>query len=194
MGLLRAFLASELSPPLQDAIQIATTGLRKNLGNDLIRWVPIRNVHLTLIFLGDVSSSGLDLIKQMMAAEATKFQAFEMQLEGLGCFPSTRRPRVLWVGLNAPAALSTLQHALEVAAGRLGYESEDRGFSPHLTIGRVRQNVSAADQQKIRIALEETRVGNLGTSCVNGVHLFKSDLMPGGSLYTKLFTAPLLKT
>jgi 2'-5' RNA ligase len=144
--------------------------------------------------LGDISASGLDLIKQMMTAEAAKFQAFEMQLESLGCYPSSRRPRVLWVGLNAPATLSTLQHALEAAAARLGYEPEDREFSPHLTIGRVRQNLSAADQQKIRSALEETHVGNLGTACVDGVHLFKSDLLPGGSLYTKLFSAPLLKT
>ena len=86
MGLLRAFLASELPTPLQDAIQTATIGLRKSLGNDLIRWVPVHNVHLTLIFLGDVSSSGLDLIKQMMTAEAAQYRAFEMQLEGLGCY------------------------------------------------------------------------------------------------------------
>jgi 2'-5' RNA ligase len=136
----------------------------------------------------------LDLIKQMMTTEAAQVRAFEMQLEGLGSYPNSRRPRVLWVGLNAPAALSDLQHALEAAAARLGYASEDREFSPHLTIGRVRQNVSAADQQKIRTALEDTKVGNLGTVHVDGVHLFKSDLQPTGSLYTKLFSAPLLKT
>lgn len=194
MGLLRAFLASELPAPLQDAIQTATIGLRKSLGNELIRWVPARNVHLTLIFLGDVSSSGLDLIKHMMTVEAAQYRAFDMQLEGIGSYPNSRRPRVLWVGLTAPAALTYLQHALETAAARLGYEPEERGFSPHLTIGRVRQNISSADQQKIRAALEAVQVGNLGTACVDGVHLFKSDLLPSGSLYTKLFSAPLLKT
>lgn len=194
MGHIRAFLASEVPAPLQDAIHSATIDLRKSLGNDLVRWVPIHNVHLTLIFLGDISSSSLDLIKQMMTTEAAQIRAFEMKVEGLGSYPNARRPRVLWVGLNAPAALSYLQHALEAASARLGYEPEDREFSPHLTIGRVRQNVSAADQQKIRTALEETRVGNLGTTCVDGVHLFKSDLQPSGSLYTKLFSAPLLKT
>jgi 2'-5' RNA ligase len=194
MGHLRAFLASEVPTSFQDAIQAATTGLRKTLGDDLIRWVPVHNVHLTLIFLGDISSSSLDLIKQMMTVEAAQVRAFEIQIEGLGSYPNPRRPRVLWVGLNAPLALTYLQHALEAAAARLGYAPEDRGFSPHLTIGRVRQNVSPADQQKVRDALECTKVGNLGTVCVNGVHLFKSDLQPTGSLYTKLFSAPLLKT
>ena len=194
MGLLRAFLASELPIPLQENIQSATTGLRKDLGNDLIRWVPVHNVHLTLIFLGDISSSSLDLIKQMMVTEAAQVQAFDIQVEGLGSYPNSRRPRILWVGLNAPATLTYLQHALEAAAARLGYAPEEREFSPHLTIGRVRQNVSAADQQKIRNMLEGTKVGHLGTVCVDGVHLFKSDLQPSGSLYTKLFSAPLLKT
>ena len=194
MGHLRAFLASEVPTTFQDAIQAATTGLRKNLGDDLIRWVPVHNVHLTLIFLGDISSSSLDLIKQMMTVEAAHVHAFEIQIEGLGSYPNARRPRVLWIGLNAPVTLTYLQHALEAASARLGYAPEDREFSPHLTIGRVRQSVSAADQQKIRDALENTKVGNLGTVCVNGVHLFKSDLQPTGSLYTKLFSAPLLKT
>jgi 2'-5' RNA ligase len=90
--------------------------------------------------------------------------------------------------------LLSLQHAIETATARLGYASEERGFSPHLTIGRVRQNVSTMDLQKIRAALEEAKVGRLGTAHVDAVHLFKSELHPNGSVYTKLFSAPLGKT
>ncbi len=194
MGLLRAFIASELPSTLQDAIHTATVGLRKSLGNDLVRWVPAHNVHLTLKFLGDVSPSNLDLIKHMLATEAGQCQAFDVHIEGLGCYPTPRRPRVLWVGLTAPAALASLQHAIEAAAARLGYASDEHAFSPHLTIGRVRQNASAADIQKIRPALQETKVGNLGSALVDAIHLFKSDLQPTGSVYTKLFSAPLQKT
>ena len=193
MSLLRAFLAAELPAPLQDNIQTATSSLRKTLGDELVRWVPIHNVHLTLKFLGDVSPSSLDLIKQMLTTEASQVQSFEVQIEGLGSYPGPRRPRVLWVGLIAPAALAALQHSIEAASSRLGFESEDREYSPHLTIGRVRQNISASEQQKIRTALEDARVGNLGFAQVDAVHLFKSDLQPTGSIYTKLFTAPLLK-
>ncbi|HEX8992611.1 MAG TPA: RNA 2',3'-cyclic phosphodiesterase [Anaerolineales bacterium] len=191
MGLLRAFLASELPSPLQDAIHTATADLRGHLSDGLVRWVPAHNVHLTLKFLGDVSPSSLELIKQMMVAEATQFSTFDVQVEGLGCYPSVRRPRVLWVGLRAPAELGSLQRAIEAAAARLGYESEERGFSPHLTIGRVRQNASSSDLHKIRISLEETRIGLLGTAHVDAVHLFKSELRPEGSIYTRLFSAPL---
>lgn len=191
MGLLRAFLASELPTPLQDAIYTATADLRGHLSDGLVRWVPAHNVHLTLKFLGDVSPSSLELIKQMMVAEASQFSAFDVQVEGFGCYPSARHPRVLWVGLQAPAELGSLQRALEAAAARLGYESEERGFSPHLTIGRVRQNASSADLHKIRIALEETRIERLGSARVDAVHLFKSELRPEGSIYTRLFSAPL---
>lgn len=193
MGLLRAFLASELPASLQDAIQSATSGLRQTLGDDLIRWTPTHNIHLTLKFLGDVSPSNLDLIKQMLTREAAQFSAFDLEVESVGSYPTSRRPRVLWVGLNAPASLISLQHAIESAASRLGYESEERGFSPHLTIGRVRPNVSAADLQKIRAALEGTKIGKIGSAHVDAVHLFKSDLLPTGSVYTKLFSAPLGK-
>ena len=191
MGLLRAFLASELPPALQDSIYNATADLRQALRDGLIRWVPAHNVHLTLKFLGDVSPSSLDLIKQMLTTEAAQFPAFDVQVEGLGCYPNVRRPRVLWVGLTAPAELASLQRAIEAGAARLGYESEERDFSPHLTIGRVRQNASSTDLHKIRTALEECRVGLLGSARVDAVHLFKSELRPEGSIYTRLFSAPL---
>jgi RNA 2',3'-cyclic 3'-phosphodiesterase len=191
MGLLRAFLASELPLPLQDAIQTATSGLHRSVGDQLVKWVPPRNIHLTLKFLGDVSSSSLDLIKQMLAAEAGRYEPFEVRVDGLGAYPNPRRPRVLWVGLQAPPALTSLQRAIEAGAVRLGYEADERPFSPHLTIGRVRQNVSAAELQKIRAALEAVQVGPLGSARVEAIHLFQSELRPNGSIYTKLFSAPL---
>jgi 2'-5' RNA ligase len=191
MGLLRAFLAAELPAPLQDAIQTATSDLRKALGNDLIRWVPASNVHLTFKFLGDVSPSSLDLIKQMLEAEAAQCRTFDIRVEGIGSYPNPRRPRVLWVGLEGPASMITLQHAIEASAARLGYEPEERSYSPHLTIGRVRQNVSNADLHKIGSALEETSIGLLGTTRVDAIHLYQSELNPAGSIYTKLFSAHL---
>lgn len=193
MSLLRSFLAAELPPALQDSIHNATADLRETLVNGLVRWVPAHNVHLTLKFLGDVSSSSLDLIKQMMVSEASQFPAFDVQVEGLGCYPNIRRPRVLWVGLKAPSELASLQRAIEVAAARLGYESEERDFSPHLTIGRVRQNASSGDVHKIRTAVESCKIGSLGTAHIDAVQLFKSELRPEGSIYTRLFSAPLQK-
>jgi 2'-5' RNA ligase len=131
------------------------------------------------------------MLEQTLTAETTGSAPFSMQIGGLGSFPTPRRARIIWIGIQAPAALESLQHGIESAAARLGYEPEARPFSPHLTIGRVRQPVSAGDQQQVRVALERTQVGALGSADVTSVHLFKSDLQPTGSVYTRLFSAPL---
>jgi RNA 2',3'-cyclic 3'-phosphodiesterase len=189
MSLLRAFIAVEIPSSFQHTIQESTASLRKALGDGLIRWVPPQNVHLTLKFLGDVSPSNLNLIKQMLTAEAAQHPCFEMQIESIGSFPNSRRPRVIWVGLHAPAALESLQRGIESASARLGYATDEKSFSPHLTIGRVKQNLSALEIQRIRAELEKTKIGLLGVVHVDGAHLFKSDLQSSGSVYTKLFSA-----
>jgi 2'-5' RNA ligase len=194
MSLLRCFLAVELPPSLQEAIEAATAGPRTRLGPDLVRWVLTRNVHLTLKFLGDTAPSAVGLIEAALKAEVSQFKPFDAVVQGFGAFPSARRPRVLWVGLIAPPVMTSLQHEIDVATARLGYNSEERGFSPHLTIGRVRQNIPAAGVQTIREVLAQTSVGQLGTLRVEAVHLFKSELQPAGSVYSRLCTGALATT
>lgn len=192
MNLLRAFIAIEIPLPIRQAVCTATSDLQKEL-NSLVRWVPLENMHLTLKFLGDVSSTNLDMVTQMISAEADLFECFEIHLDGLGSFPNLKRARVLFIGIRAPAVLSALHRGIESAAKRLGYESEERDFSPHLTIGRVKQNIAAPEQQTIRRALEGTKIASLGTAKIDSVHLYKSDLKPTGSVYTRLYSAPLKK-
>ncbi|MEW6404737.1 MAG: RNA 2',3'-cyclic phosphodiesterase [Chloroflexota bacterium] len=190
---MRAFIAVDLPVSLQDAIQQQTVRLRQALDSSLVRWTPAHNIHLTLKFLGDISPANLELLREMLTREAEQHPAFDMRLADLGSFPTSRRPHVIWVGLHAPTILESLQRGIESAAARLGYGPEERPFSPHLTIGRVRQNLSTQDAQKIRLALETTKIGELGTARVDCAHLYKSDLQPGGSVYTKLFSARLKK-
>ncbi|MEP7135109.1 MAG: RNA 2',3'-cyclic phosphodiesterase [Chloroflexota bacterium] len=191
MSLLRTFIAVEIPPDVQKQIQTATESLRKEAGSSLVRWVPMHNMHLTLKFLGDVSPASVDQLTEIIRTEADTCPAFDLQINGLGSFPSLKRPRVLWVGIQAPAELEALYRGIESACARLGYESEGRDFSPHLTLGRVKQDASAVDQQRIRRALEETKIDSLGTARVNSVHLYKSDLKPSGSVYTQIFSALL---
>lgn len=190
MSLLRAFIAVEIPSGIRTMIGESTARLRADIG-PLVRWVPVENMHLTLKFLGDVSAANIEMLSQILRAEAGLFDCFEVQVGGLGCFPNVKRPRVLYIGIQAPAALEALQRGLEAASRRLGYESEERGFSPHLTIGRVRQGVTSAEQQSIRRALEQTQIDSLGTARVDSLHLYKSDLKPSGSVYTRLYSAPL---
>jgi 2'-5' RNA ligase len=193
MSMLRAFIAVEIPAEIQQKIHRETSNLRKGI-DSLVRWVPPQNMHLTLKFLGDVSPNSLEFIRQMLRTEAENVPCFDLHLAGLGAFPNLKRPRVLYVGIQAPAALDTLARGIESASRRLGYEAEERPFSAHLTLGRVRQNVNATEQQQIRRAIEGTQVDLLGTARVDSVHLFKSDLNPGGSVYTRLYSAPLKKT
>ena len=193
MSLLRAFIAIELPKNTLDAIEKQTARLRQILGNDIIRWVPTQNMHLTLKFLGDIATSHVDFLKQLLTREADSHLQFNLQLGGLGSFPTSRRPRLLWIGIHAPADLASLQKSIEAGTTRLGYEQEERAFSPHLTIGRTRQTISQPELQKIRTALDTIQLGNIGIVRVDSVHLIKSDLQPSGSIYTKLFSAPLSK-
>ncbi|MGD8402622.1 MAG: RNA 2',3'-cyclic phosphodiesterase [Anaerolineales bacterium] len=191
MSLLRAFIAVEIPPEIHQAIDKETASIRAALDKSLVRWVPTGNIHLTLKFLGDVSPANLEMLAQMLNVEVSKQPVFEMEFVGLGAFPNPKRPRVIWIGIQAPAGLEALQYGIESAAATLGYPAEKRPFSPHLTIGRVKQKIGSAGMQKIRTALEETKVGTLGSARVSAVHFFKSDLKPTGAVYTQLFSAPL---
>jgi 2'-5' RNA ligase len=191
MSLLRAFIAVEISPEIHKAIENKTAPLRAALDSSLVRWVPTDNIHLTLKFLGDVSPTNVKMLSQMLSVEVSQHASFTLKFGGLGAFPNPGRPRVIWIGIQAPAELEALQHGIEAAAATLGYPTEKRSFSPHLTVGRVKQKIGSAGMQKIRAALEETQVGSLGTAWVNAVHLFKSDLKSTGAVYTRLFSTPL---
>jgi len=192
--MLRSFVAVEIPAEIQSALARSTALLQKALPKPLIRWVAPQNVHLTLKFLGDVSPANLERLAEALKTEAVAHETFDMSVGGLGAFPNPRRARVIWIGLEAPAALMALLRGVETVTARLGYTSEDRPFSPHLTIGRVGKNVSGTDFQRICTSLEGATVGALGTLRVDAVHIFKSDLQPGGSVYTHLYTLPMKST
>ena len=192
MSMLRAFIAVEIPAEIQQNIHRQIAELRKGI-DSLVRWVPSQNMHLTLRFLGDVSPNSLEFLRQMLRNEAANIPCFDIHLAGLGAFPNLKRPRVLYIGIQAPPALEALQRGIESASRRLGYEAEERPFSAHLTLGRVRQNLNTSEQQKIRRAFESTQVDLPGTARVDSVHLYKSELNPGGSVYTRLYSAQLKK-
>ncbi|MBI3166843.1 MAG: RNA 2',3'-cyclic phosphodiesterase [Chloroflexi bacterium] len=191
MNQTRTFIAVDLPLSIQESIEKQTTRLRQTLGDDVVRWVAPHNMHLTLKFLGNAPTTHLDFLKQMLTQAADATPQFDLQIGGIGSFPNSKRPRVLWVGLHAPASLASLQKLIEEGANRLGYEKEERPFSPHLTLGRVRQGIDVKELQKISNALSTIQLGKIGTARVDSVHLYKSDLNSDGSVYTKLFSTPL---
>ncbi|MGD2144676.1 MAG: RNA 2',3'-cyclic phosphodiesterase, partial [Anaerolineae bacterium] len=112
--------------------------------------------------------------------------------EGLGCFPNKRRPRVLWVGVSeATGRLEALQRAIEEAMTGLGYRPDRHGFTPHLTLGRVRRGTSRGNTRQISEAVTGTTVGRLGTFAGERFELIRSDLKPTGAEYTTVETFAL---
>jgi 2'-5' RNA ligase len=141
--------------------------------------------------LGNVSLANLEVLKEVIQNEVARHPAFEFSVGELGAFPSIHRPRVVMVHVQAPAELGLLQRGLEEQARRLGYDPEERSFSPHLTLGRVSRNATKGEVDQLGQALAVAKVGFLGAMQVGSVHLFRSDLQPSGAVYTSLLSAPL---
>ncbi|NJD60978.1 MAG: RNA 2',3'-cyclic phosphodiesterase [Anaerolineales bacterium] len=192
-GVIRAFIAIDLSTDIQYRLDEVMVNFKSLLPHSAVRWVPSANIHLTLKFLGDVSLSNLTILTDMLQTEISGHHQFDISVGGAGAFPNNRQPRVIWVGVEAPAELAAIQNGIETTTSRLGYAREDRAFSPHLTLGRVSRNATSQDAKMIAKVLETTRVGFLGATCVEKVHLYRSDLQPSGAVYTHIFSASLIK-
>ena len=192
MAVFRAFIAVDLSSEIQQCLSQVVDDFKKALGeNAPVRWVPVENIHLTLKFLGDVSVANVEMLTEIVRSVAENHHVFEISVGGNGAFPNTRRPRVLWVGIEAPSELIMVQRNIDIETSRLGYASDKRGFSPHLTMGRISRNASTRDLREISKFLDKKTVGFLGVTSINEIHLFRSDLHPGGAVYSKVFSAKL---
>ncbi|NPV56861.1 MAG: RNA 2',3'-cyclic phosphodiesterase [Anaerolineae bacterium] len=187
---IRTFIAIDISETVRQSICRATAGLRV-VADQEVKWVAPQNLHLTLKFLGETPASKLDTIQQAMTVCAGRYGAFEVLPNGLGAFPTRGRLRVIWVGLQAPESLGALATDLERALEPLGFPAEGRPFSPHLTIGRVRENASKTELAALGMALNARRSEELTAFEVKAVTLYRSDLRPSGPIYTRLFSAPL---
>jgi 2'-5' RNA ligase len=158
-----------------------------------VRWVRSEGIHLTLKFLGDTPEDKVPTIREALTVVGRNAPLCTLVAEGLGCFPSLRRPRVLWVGVNEPTGrLEALQKAVEEAMTSLGYKPERHGFTPHLTLGRVRRGTSRTDEKRIAEAIEGTTVGRLTEFTADRFELIRSELKPTGAEYTTLETFLLL--
>jgi 2'-5' RNA ligase len=188
---IRSFIAIPLSSEIHKKLHQVSDTLRKNLFSVPVRWVNPDNIHLTLKFLGDVSLSNLEILQNILASEVNTYSQFEISVGELGAFPNPRRPRILWIGVESPPELKAMQISIETSLERLGYPREDRPFSPHLTLGRLNRKTTYQDFGQVTKVLSTINVGFLGADRVKEVNLYRSDLKPGGAIYTRLFTAHL---
>ncbi len=187
---LRLFIAVELD--LDEVLGDLQKQMQAFDRDRAVRWTAIDGIHLTLKFLGETSADRQAAITAAMT-EATKgHKPFGLTLEGAGCFPNTRKPRIVWAGLGGEVkALHALRDAVERTVSPLGYPTEDRPFSPHLTLGRARQEAGAASLAALGAQIEKMSVGKLAAWQVEGISLIRSELKSSGAVYTQLAYAPL---
>ncbi len=188
--LIRAFIAIELPNHIQKELEIILSSLQKS-GVRSVRWVRADAIHLTLKFLGESTPQELSRISDEIRAIAATTAPLHLEIQGIGAFPNPKRPRVIWVGVKSPPALFRLQRTLEDIAEQIGYPREEREFSPHLTLGRVKRDASPSDLTLLGQTIAQKPLGTLGSMRVNQLVLFRSDLKPEGAIYTPLAYFPL---
>jgi 2'-5' RNA ligase len=182
---IRAFIACAIPPNLEAYLSEIQACLK--LGTLALRWVKPGNIHLTLKFLGDIKFGETDRILAAMERVAVERRPFTLQAQGLGVYPGFKNPRVLWAGLGGDTpGLNSLHTDLEselAGIGGAGCGPSKRPFRGHLTLARAKGRLSPR-----KVAEVLRRCGNFAPELfgVDRLILYKSDLKPGGAVYTSL--------
>jgi 2'-5' RNA ligase len=189
---LRAFIAIDLSPEVRRWLVEARALLEGKIPGGAVRWTDPDGIHVTLKFLGDTPAGRIGEIRSAMERAAEGFRPFPLAVAGLGCFPDTNRPRVMWAGVRRQDELIDLQKRLEDGLERIGFPRERRAFSPHLTLARVRDGVTGGERTDIGRAVAAAAVESTAMMEVTGLCLFKSVLRPSGAEYSVLHRTAFL--
>lgn len=194
---MRTFLAIEPPLPVQTLIRQTQQALEQRLAaaqqSQAVRWTAPAAVHLTLRFLGETTDEQRRLLHMALPALVSAHPPFTVQVQGLGCFPTTKIPSIIWLGLHpADQTLFRLQAHLEQAAQAAGFAAERKAFQPHLTIGRLRQNITRPQQHAIgQLLAHELASASrqpAASFVVNRLVHLRSELEPTGARYTLLQT------
>ncbi len=195
MEQVRTFIAIEIPPAAQVTLAAVQEALQTVRGaRDAVKWVRPEIIHITLQFLGDVPAARLSAVGEAVARACADVPTFTLRLSGAGAYPNTRRPRVLWVGLAGKLdVLAHLQSMVERELAGLGFPPEDRGFSPHLTLGRVRRDADPNAVRALGEAVAGLHIEESAPFLVDAVQVMRSDLYPEGPIYTRLRTVSLAR-
>lgn len=188
----RLFIAIELPPALCEQLGQKIAEFQAQLPKGCVRWVRPTGLHLTVKFLGDTRQETVPGLQDALTRAAQSVGPLALSLMGLGVFPHMRKPQVVWVGVQGQLTdLSHLYQAVENALTPLGFAPETREFAPHLTLGRVNGGQPLAALQALQALLQGAQATALGEFRAERLSLMKSQLRPGGSVYTQLFNVQL---
>lgn len=185
---MRVFVALDIADEVRSALANLIDKLEGTC--PAARWVRVEGMHVTLKFVGETQPEKVEQIKQQLATIRLA-EPVEMSFRNLGFFPNERHPRVFWVGITATANLGELAAEIEHRLDSLGIAREQRAFRPHLTLARFK---SEENPQRLCEAVRTLGPLEFGSTRTGELHLYQSQLKPGGAVYTRLATFPLAQT
>jgi len=186
---IRSFLAFELPVDIKRIIMAVSENVRELPLN--VRWLNVTNIHLTIVFMGDVQEEQIKPIQDIVKDVCQGYGPFSIAVKGIGIFGSRRNPRVLWIGLDgAIDRMGYFRDDLQKGLRPFGIKEEKRRFKPHLTLGRFRKG--ARTGAHLDDLLSKYQDLTSPECIIEELVLFKSDLKPGGAVYSKLNGWPLI--
>jgi len=178
---IRSFIAIPVPDEGIQALQAVVQDFDAEIGRH-VRWVSLEGIHLTLKFMGNIPAGMVDRVLADLPTVTDKFSPFKVGISGFGAFPNLRQPRVLWAGLDGDlASLASMQLAVDDAVGNLGLPKEQRDFSPHLTLGRVRREVTDGQLRKIGEVVSTAKLTVSPSWTASAVNLMRTELGHAGS-------------
>ena len=188
----RLFSALELAPELLARLTALQAEYKAAAPRGSVRWARPQGLHVTLRFYGDVDPAQVPHLQAGLQRAAAASGPFTLTIQGLGVFPNPLHPQVMWAGLVGNLApIQQLAAQLEAEAVALGFAPERRAFAPHLTLGRVRDNLRPADLTALMRLVEQAQGQVLGELRAENLSLMASELRPMGAVYDRLFLVPL---
>jgi RNA 2',3'-cyclic 3'-phosphodiesterase len=176
---MRLFTAIDLPSDALVRLERLLTLLRPEA---LIKWSPLDNLHITTKFIGEWPEVRLLELDEVLSSILPR-EPFEVQIKDLGWFPNERSPRVLWAGIHGSEPLDRLARETETCVESLGIKKEERGFTPHLTLARIKNPVPL---RRLRQKVDELQPADLGTFQVSTFALYRSDPGSNSSIYRRL--------
>jgi RNA 2',3'-cyclic 3'-phosphodiesterase len=183
---IRSFIAIELPEEVRTGLHRLQTELTLPQYT-FVKCVAPESIHITLKFLGNISPQKVAEITRVMEQASQGVSPFQLQITDVGAFPNMRQPRVLWVGIKGELdKLAAWQKRIDDGLVPLGFVKEARPFTPHLTLARLRENCSPGDRRDLGELVMKTHVEVDYKVAVNSLSLMKSQLLPGGAVYSRL--------
>jgi 2'-5' RNA ligase len=191
MLLIRSFIAVELPQELKKELAELEAKLKKNCP-PVVKWVDPKSIHITLKFLGAISEDRINKLMLTIEKAAQSIPPFRLEVRDTGAFPNLEHVQVIWVGVKGELEIiAQLQKRIEINTEQLGFPRESRPFSPHLTLGRVRDNAGLNDRLRIGKLLADTHFIALHNVDVKTLNLIKSQLTAAGPIYTRIGSVQL---